>query len=183
MKKTIFILSLALLGIQIQAQETKTKKEIRAEKKAQELQAHQDTRIIQEKWTNDKTYVLEALQVYNKQGETFHLNSSTNFVYINGDKAVLQLAFDGLVGWNGIGGITVKGRITKYEVNLENKNKPIYIRMSIQGSTGFQDITLWISTSGSGEAQITDMQGNRIRFTGNIVSLEESTVFIGMESF
>lgn len=183
MKKTTFILLLVLLGVQIQAQETKTKKQIRAEKKAQELQAQQDTRVIQEKWAKDKTYVLEALQVFSKQGETFHLNSSTNFVYINGDQAILQLSFDGLIGWNGIGGITVKGRITKYEVQLENKNKPIYIRLNIQGSTGFQDITLWISNSGSGEAQITDMQGNRIRFTGNIVSLEETSVFVGMETF
>jgi len=183
MKKIIFILFIAIIGLQVQAQETKTKKEIRAEKKAQNLKEREATRVVQEKWADDKSYVLEAVQVFGKQGDSYHLNPSTNFVYVNGDKAVIQLGFDGIVGWNGVGGITVKGRITKYEVDKENPNKPIYIKMSIQGSTGFQDVTLWISSSGSGEAQITDIKGNRIRFTGDILSLEDSRVFIGMETF
>lgn len=183
MKKTILILIIAIIGIQVQAQETKTKKELRAEKKEQEIKAQEGTRILQEKWVDDKTYVLEAMQVFNKEGMSFQMNSSTNFVYVNGDKAVIQLAFDGIVGWNGVGGITIKGRITKYEVDKENPNKPIYIKMSIQGSTGFQDIALWVSSNGQGEAQVTDNKGNRIRFTGNIVSLEESSVYVGMETF
>lgn len=183
MKKIIFILFIAIIGLHVQGQETKTKKEIRAEKKAQQLKVHEATRVIQEKWASDKTFVLEALQVFGKKGDSFHLSPNINFVYVNGDQAIIQLSFDGLIGWNGVGGITIKGRITKYEVDKENPNKPIYIKMSIQGATGFQEITLWISSSGSGEAQITDIKGNRIRFTGDIVSLENSKVFIGMESF
>lgn len=183
MKKTILILLIAIIGSHIQAQETKTKKELRAEKKEQEIKAQKNTRILQEKWVADKTYVLKAMQVFNKEGMSFQMNSSTNFVYINGDKAVIQLAFDGITGWNGVGGITIKGRITRYEVNKENPNKPIYIKLSIQGSTGFQDIALWVSSSGQGEAQVTDNNGNRIRFTGQVVSLDDSDVFVGMETF
>jgi len=183
MKNILLLLLCAFMGFQTQAQETKTKKEIRAEKKIQELKTRDANRLIQEKWADDKTFVLEAQQVFGKKGSSFLLNSSTNFVYVNGDNAIIQLAFDHLVGWNGVGGITVKGKITKYEVKYDEKNKPIYMNMTIQGSSGFQDIALWMSTSGMGEAQITDIKGNRIRFTGNIVSLEDSKVFVGMETF
>ena len=183
MKKTIIILLVVITGIQLQAQETKTKKEIRAEKKAQETAKRDALRVEQENWVQEKTYVLEAQQVFSKAGEVFQLNSSTSFVYLNNENAALQLSFDGLMGWNGVGGITVKGKITKYEYQLDNKNKPIFVRMTIQGPSGFQDVTIWISNNGSGEAQITDLKGNRIRFTGDIVPLEQSRIFMGIESF
>lgn len=183
MKKTILILIVAIIGFQLQAQETKTKKEIRAEKKAKEIAERDALRIEQEKWVQEKTYVLEAQQVFSKTGMVFQLNSSTNFVYINKDQAALQLSFDGLVGWNGVGGITIKGKITKYEIQIEEKNKPILVRMTIQGSSGFQDVTIWISNNGSGEAQITDLRGNILRFTGDIVPLDQSRIFMGTESF
>jgi len=184
MKKIITILLVLAFGLSLTAQEEqKSKKEIRAERKQQELLQRDALRTIQDGWAKNKTFVLEATQVFGKKGQMFQLTPSTNFVYVNGDQAILQLSFNGLSGWNGVGGITIKGKITKYKCDSENKNKPIYIQMSIQGSEGFQDVTLWISNSGSGEAQITDIKGNRIRFTGDVVSLEESKVFIGNSRF
>jgi hypothetical protein len=183
MKNTIIIILIAIFGFSAQAQEGKTRQEIRAEKKAQETAKRDAYRIVQEQWVDNKTFVLEAQQVFNKTGDIFHLTPSTNFVHVNGDQAIIQLSFNGLVGWNGVGGITIKGKIIKYKVDYENKNKPIYIMMTIQGNEGFQDITMWISSSGQGEAQIVDMRGNRIKFTGDVVSLEDTHVYIGSERF
>ncbi len=184
MKKIILLILALTIGHLLTAQEEqKSKKELRAERKQEELLQKAALRTIQETWANNKTFVLEATQVFGKKGQMFQLTPSTNFVYVNGDQAILQLSFNGLVGWNGVGGITVKGKITKYKYDSKNKNKPIYIQMSIQGTEGFQDVTLWISNNGSGEAQINDIKGNRIRFTGDIVSLEESKVFIGNTRF
>lgn len=183
MKNLIAILFIFTLCFQVNAQETKSKKEIRAEKKAQEKVKQDAHRLVQEQWVKDTTFVLEAQRVSNKQGEVFQLNSTINFVYVNKDKATIQLGFDQLVGWNGVGGITITGRITRYEIDDEKKDKPIFIRMSIQGSAGMQDLTIWISSNGNGEAQIVDMRGNRIQFSGEIVSLDETRIFKGMELY
>ena len=183
MKNTCIIILIAIFGISAQAQEGKTKQELRAEKKQKEAANRDAYRVVQEKWADDKTFVLEAQQVFNKIGDLFPLSPSTNFVYLDGEKAIIQLSFNGLVGWNGVGGITIKGKIIKYKVDYSNKNKPIYILMTIQGNEGFHDITMWISTSGQGEAQVVDSRGNRLRFTGGIVSLEDTSVFIGSERF
>ena len=179
MKNTFIIILIALFSMSLSAQVSKSRKELRAEKKAQEIEKRNANRLVQEKLVAEKTFVLEAQQVFNKIGDMFSLNSSTNFVYLNGDDAVIQLGFDGLIGWNGVGGITIKGKISRYIVEDENKNKPIYIRMTIQGSEGFFDITMWISSNGKGEAEVVDIRGNRIKFTGDIVSLDDTRVFIG----
>lgn len=184
MKKTLIFLIALLIGVGLNAQEEqKTRKEKREERKQQELAQQEANRALQLTWVENKTFVLEASQVFGKNGSLFQLTPSTNFVYVNGDQAIVQLSFNGLVGWNGVGGITIKGTINNFEYEAENKNKPIYIKMSIQGSEGFQDVTMWISSNGNGEAQVTDIRGNRIRFTGNVVNLEDSKVFIGNTRF
>ncbi len=171
-------------GLNLTAQEEqKCKKELRAKHKQQKQLQRDTLRAIQEGWANNKTFVIEATQVFGKKGQMLQLTPSSNFVYVNGDQAILQLSFNGLVGWNGIGGITVKEKINNYKNDSENNNKPICIQMSIQASEGFKDVSIWIYSSGSGEAQITDVKSNRIRFTGDIVRLEESRVFIGNTRF
>ncbi|OYT15129.1 MAG: hypothetical protein B7C24_14660 [Bacteroidetes bacterium 4572_77] len=180
--KNIFSLFVGLVFLlNVNGQEAKTRKEIRAQKKADLLLKNDSVRQIQEQWAANKTFVLEAQQVYNKIGEVFQLSPSLNFVYFNLEEAVVQLSFNGIVGWNGVGGITIKGRITKYEYEADNKNIPIYIEATIQGQEGFQDILVWISTNGNGEAQVTDLRGNRLKFTGEVVSLEQSRVFMGTQ--
>jgi len=183
MKKIITILIILFFCFQVNAQETKSRKEINAEKKAQEKAEQDAHRLIQEQWVQDTVFVLEAQRVNNKIGEVFQLNSTINFVYVNKGKATIQLGFDQLIGWNGVGGITISGRITKYQIDKENKSKPIFIRMSIQSSTGMKDITIWISSNGNGEAQVVDMRGNRIQFSGDIVSIDETRTFKGTELY
>ena len=57
-----------------------------------------------------REFVLEADQVSFKSGSTAHVSSNTNFVAVQGDKAVVQVAFDIPVsGLNGLGGVTVSG--------------------------------------------------------------------------
>lgn len=183
MKKIISILIILSFCFQLNAQETKSRKEIKAERKAQEKAEQEAHRVVQEQWVQDTAFVLEAQRVSNKTGEVFQLNSTINFVYVNKNKATIQLGFNQLVGWNGVGGITISGKITKYEIDIEKKDKPIFIRMSIQGSAGMQDLSIWISSNGNGEATIVDMRGNRIRFSGDIVSVADARTFKGMELY
>lgn len=51
-----------------------------------------------------------------------YVNSNTNFVSVKGDKAVVQVAFNIPVGGpNGIGGVTVDGSVSDYEVKTDKR--------------------------------------------------------------
>ena len=70
-----------------------------------------------EKAIFDKDFTLEADKIEFKYGQTAFVNSNTNFVSVKGDKSVVQVAFNIPVpGPNGIGGITMDGNVSNYEI-------------------------------------------------------------------
>ena len=73
---------------------------------------------------DNQTFVLEADRVYFKYGTSAFVSSNTNFVGLDGDKAVVQVAFNvPFSGPNGLGGITVDGNASNYKVNAARKSK------------------------------------------------------------
>lgn len=61
---------------------------------------------------------------YFKYGTSAFVSSNTNFVGLDGDKAVVQVAFNvPFSGPNGLGGITVDGNASNYKVNAARKSK------------------------------------------------------------
>ena len=73
---------------------------------------------------DNQTFVLEADRVYFKYGTSAFVSSNTNFVGQDGDKAVVQVAFNvPFSGPNGLGGITVDGNASNYKVNAARKSK------------------------------------------------------------
>lgn len=70
----------------------------------------------------EKDFVLEAERVEFKRGQFVYVTPSTNFVSMKGDRATIQLAFNGPVsGPNGIGGITVDGSASNIEMKTDKK--------------------------------------------------------------
>lgn len=60
----------------------------------------------------DTTFTFEADKVVFPYGQIAYVNSNTNFVSVNKDDAVVQVAFNvPFSGPNGIGGVTVQGNI------------------------------------------------------------------------
>lgn len=179
MKNRVFILFLSLLSISLSAQETKSRKELKAEKKAKKHAEKEAFRKTQEELVTNRTFVLEADKVYLQSGKVFQINPSINFIYVKGEQAMVQLSSDSQLGLNGVGGITIKGGITKFTAKTENKKKPIHIVLNIEILNGFQKVDIWIYDNGNGEASYTDMYGNYFRFTGNIFSTDESKIYVG----
>lgn len=71
---------------------------------------------------DNQTFVLEADRVYFKYGISAFVSSNTNFVGLDGDKAVVQVAFNvPFSGPNGLGGITVDGNASNYKVKTDKK--------------------------------------------------------------
>ena len=120
MRGMIVIMLMALSVVAGQAQETREL--TRQEKK--EMQARLDSllHVEAEEAVNARAITLEADKVMFKYGETAYVTSTTNFVSVKGDDAAVQVAFNVPVsGPNGLGGVTVDGSVSSYEVEKDKR--------------------------------------------------------------
>lgn len=152
-----------------------------AERKAIQEKLDSLMYVEAEKAISDKDFTLEADKVEFKYGQTSFVNSNTNFVSVTGDKSVVQVAFNVPVsGPNGIGGITLDGNISNYEVKKDKKGN-INVSMNVMG-TGISALVNISLYSGSNKASVTitpNFNSNRLTLTGVIVPSSSSRVFKG----
>ena len=152
-----------------------------AERKAIQEKLDSLMYVEAEKAISDKDFTLEADKVEFKYGQTAFVNSNTNFVSVTGDKSVVQVAFNvPASGPNGIGGITLDGNISNYEVKKDKKGN-INVSMNVMG-TGISALVNISLYSGSNKASVTitpNFNSNRLTLTGVIVHSSSSRVFKG----
>jgi hypothetical protein len=187
MKKVLFIL-LALvftLGIESMAQEQKlTRKERRElqKQKQKELEAVMAAEL--EVAIDNKKWVIEAHTLANKRGESVPVNSTLNFIAMEGDEAFVQLGSDSGLGPNGVGGVSVRTKVTKYDIKKNEKKGTYYIHIFASSAIGTFDIRM--DCNASGQMASATVQGNsssRVRYSGQVVPLSKSTVYKGTPLF
>jgi len=134
---------------------------------------------------SSQAWVLEAHTLQDRTGESYILNPTINFVGVAGENSTIQLGDDGEIGFNGVGGITLDGKVQKHEINEGKKaNSPISVKLHISGnSSGFVTMMVTVSADGNASAMVTDIQGNRLTYKGQIKALGESTVFKGSTNY
>lgn len=181
MKKLTFMMTMFLLMLAGSAAAQEEKELTKAEKKALEERMDSLLYVEAEQALNNRAFTLEADQVMFKYGHTAHVTSNTNFVSFDGENAVVQTAFNIPVGGpNGLGGVTVEGTATNYELKKDKKGNAL-LSANVMG-TGISarvDITLY---AGSNQATVyitPNFNSNRITLMGNIVPIEKSNVFKG----
>ena len=109
------------------------------------------------------------------------MTSNTNFVSVQDDKATVQVAFNiPISGLNGLGGVTVDGQFSKYDLRTDKKGN-VMLSLSVMGSgiSARVDITLY---AGSNEATVNilpNFSSNRLTLSGVILPLHKSRVFKG----
>jgi len=131
-----------------------------------------------------KEWVIEAHTVFDRYNQSYQLNPTINFVGVNGEEGAMQLGFNGLIGWNGVGGVTIDGSVTKYEIKEGKENQSPVANLRFQGrGVGSASINITVNTSGQATARVSGDFGDRITFSGIIKSLEESTVYKGQSLF
>lgn len=129
----------------------------------------------------DTTFTFEADKVVFPYGQIAYVNSNTNFVSVNKDDAVVQVAFNvPFSGPNGIGGVTVQGNISGYKIQTAKKGTT-QVSMSVTG-IGIS-AQIWITMyKGSHEASVEilpNFNSRRLTLNGVILPLHKSTVFQG----
>ncbi len=194
MKKLLLIITLlfsfaVVLPASAQNEQNLTKKELRKLEKQRKKEAKEKAEKEEfekvKQLVNDTSFVFIANRLYGKHGRMFNINPSLNFLAVNKNKATYQFAFQGLVGWNGIGGVTFEGDLAKYEVKIsKNAKKASYVEMVFRprgvGGLPYINITFFGSQA---TMDLTLDDGTRIRLDGEIKSIQEAHIFKGQPIF
>jgi hypothetical protein len=194
MKSIILIIFLLLFSIggfaqEVEEEKVYTKKELRQiakeEKKAQRQAEEEQMRMITKIMLDKHKFVLEADYVGDGRGSRIPVSSTINFIAIDSSSATIQLGTTYGVGYNGVGGITVDGRITKYELTvIEGKRGTSYsLIFMVMTAIGGYDITLHISDIGYTDATIRGNTMGKLSYTGNLVPIGVSRVYKGTPIF
>lgn len=186
MKVINMLFVLLLVSVAAFAQETKedkkaAKKARKAEQERIALENTETLRII----CATKMFVLEAQTLRGGSGMTFNLNPNTNFVGFDGENSTIQLSFNNLAGWNGVGGVTVDGKIVKFDIKAKEGKPGFNMDINVQNKGGGGLVIMSFRVSSDGNANV-DMRGNwgeRLSFQGRIVPLSQTTVYKGTPMF
>ncbi len=188
-RNVIFMALLLCVSSVLFAQEQKlSRREQRA--KAKQLEQEQKSVLDQQKKNitqliiDSAAWVLEADMLYNRYGRSVNVNSTLNFVGVKGEYSTVQLGNETAMGLNGVGGITVEGRISKYKVDYIEKSESYSILMMVTSNAGTFDIQ--INCSGDGTRADATIRGNRpysIRYSGRLIPVAMSTVYKGTPIF
>lgn len=130
---------------------------------------------------HERRFVLEADQVVFKRGRNAFVNSSTNFVSLFDDKAVIQISpLETVGGYNGVGGITLDGNASNIQIH-EDKKKNIRLSMNVSGVGISAQVEIRLAyRSNKANVIITpNFHSSRTELIGEIVPFEASDVFKG----
>lgn len=198
MKKIILMTALLFVATSaVQAQNTdkqakkQAKIEARAKEKAQR-EAARDARdamiateemqafLAAKKAILAKDFVIEGSQIQMRNGYNFFVNANTNFISLQGDQAVIQIASMQGGGLNGFGGITVNGTISNVQYNV-SKNGNIDYSFSVQGPqiSATVDISLNHGSSTAYAAIQPNFNSNRMTMIGTLMPYSQSRIIRG----
>lgn len=128
------------------------------------------------------SFVLEADAVTFRRGTRVFVNSTTNFISVRGDRAVVQVSPSySYSGPNGVGGITVDGKVSDVRVS-EDKRGNTHYSMNVTGImiSARVDIVI-IADSSKAYATVTpNFSSNTVRLDGRIVPYSLSGTLEGM---
>ena len=130
----------------------------------------------------NQDFVLEADQVTFKNGNTVFVNSSTTFVSVKGNRAVVQISPSNFAaGPNGVGGVTVDGTVSGMQRMIDRKGNTT-VSFNVMGIGINAQIEIYM-TQGTNRASATiypNFNSNTVWIEGEIVPYANSDVFEGM---
>ena len=129
----------------------------------------------------NKDFVLEAENVTFNSGNTVLVSSTTNFISVKGNRAVVQISPSNFAsGPNGVGGVTVDGIISDQQIRTDSKGR-ITFSMNVTGIGINAQVEIYMFP-GSNQANATvypNFNSNTVWLQGEIVPYENSNVFEG----
>ena len=203
MKKVLLTLTVIVAGLSLTALDINAQNDSRSTRRQQEMEKwHKEmeefrARSEQRRELNaladsiagvqaaaavkNRDFVLEADQVTFKNGNTVFVNSSTTFISVKGNRAVVQISPSNFAaGPNGVGGVTVDGSISGMQVMVDKKGRTT-LSFNVMGIGINAQIEVYM-TPGTNRASATiypNFNSNTVWIEGDIVPYENSDVFEG----
>lgn len=127
----------------IPANETKKERKERIKKDHQIVDSIFNLKAVRA--VQDGYFVLQATEVRGSGGAySLGLNNNSNFLLVQGDKGIFQVAFNTPnPGANGLGGVTLHGRINKKDIRQDKDGNTI-VGFSMIGSKMNASVTITI---------------------------------------
>ena len=127
---------------------------------------------------NDKNWVLMATTLYTPMGNSIFVSDNTNFIQFKDNTVYVQLAFNGIAGPNGLGGITIKGYPSQISYTSDKQGNITYsfyvnsftltaqIIVSLNADNNFAYATVYPMTN-----------SNNLTFSGTLVPTSQAGIF------
>ena len=129
----------------------------------------------------NQDFVFEATSVTFKNGETAFVNSTTNFISLKGNKAVVQISPSNYAsGPNGVGGVTVEGTVSGLEVKTDSKGRTT-LTMNVMGIgiNAQVEVYMYPGTNSASATVYPNFNSKTLWLQGSVVPYENSNVFEG----
>ena len=129
----------------------------------------------------NQDFVLEADNVTFRNGSTVFVNSSTNFISVKGNRAVVQISPSNYYsGPNGLGGVTVDGYVSELQVKTDSKGRITYsMNVTGIGINAQVEIYMYPNSSQATATVYPNFNSNTVWLQGTIVPYENSNVIEG----
>ena len=186
--EVVFLFFLTLISVPLYSQYEEpvmNDKEIKALEKEKRIAEKKQAEEAQKQLVNylleNKRFVLEADYLSGNSGSRVPVNSTINFIIVDSARAVIQLGNGYGMGYNGLGGITVDGKISRYDLSKKEGKRGVSYSLTIyiMSSLGQYDIHFWISQSGSADATISGNSYGRLTYSGDIVPIQKNRNYKG----
>lgn len=124
-------------------------------------------------------FVLEADMLFDRYGQSMVVNSTLNFIVVDSLYGVIQVGDSFNIGRNGVGGVTVDGKVTNFEKKLNERKNSYHIDYTLQSSFGTYYVDMNVTSSGNADATIRGNFSGMLRFSGKLVHPSKTRVYQG----
>lgn len=159
----------------------KEQKKLEKEQKKKEQQALDAEKVeILKNLLSTKFFVFQGSRLIGPGGQSWALSNSINFLAVNDTNVILQFGFEGLVGWNGAGGITIEGFEDNYNFDDGGDKQAMTVSSTVREKIGRSRAYYVITVRDNATADLDlTVSGGTYRMTGRIVEPEEAGIFKG----
>jgi len=126
----------------------------------------------------NKAFVLEADNLRDRYGNRAFVSSNINFVSVDSTIAVIQIGSNSHIGPNGVGGVTAKGQVSNWKLKENKKTKSFLLSFTVMTNIGIYDLHFTIGGTYA-TARLTGLRAGELTFEGQVVPIEDSSVFEG----
>jgi hypothetical protein len=169
MKKLLFaITAIIVMSSCVTTKEAKlSRADLRNEKKIAEQS------LIKEA-VESRRFIIKLNKLYYSHGGFADLLPRSNYIIIDGNKAVISTAYLGRqYDFRGIAAIDMLGKSLNYEMTNNLLKGKYEIKMKVKNGTTSFDVFLTIGKNGNCSASVSNLKIDNIRYSGYVVPIKD----------